>query len=209
MALVNDNHKFIFFHLYKCGGMSLRKYINDNTTGFEEIHGGHSLPIDMKHQLEHDGFPDKFDEYFKFSFVRNPFDWMVSILFYAKKYSDHFMYDDVQQMNIEQFIPYYMDFRKKNILQKTEMFGRNRIVTIYDYLFYEDKLMVDFVGRVENMKDDLKYISEKIGIESGVMPFENVNPNREKDYRQYYNHASKKMIEDNFRRELDYFNYTF
>lgn len=209
MALINDDKKFIFFHLYKCGGMSIRKYISDNTESTYEIQSGHSLPIDMKRQFEHDGYPNKFDEYFKFSFVRNPFDWMVSVLFYAKRYSNHFMHNDVQNMDMERFIPYYMDFRNKNLQQQIEMFGSNRVVTIKDYLFHNEKIMVDYLGKVENIEKDLKKICKTIGIESDEIPLENTNPKRSKDYRQYYNETSKKMIEDNFGWELDIFKYTF
>lgn len=210
MALVNDNNKFMFFHLYKCGGTSMRKYIFDNTEDTYEMQSGHSSPIDMKLQFDYDGNPNKLDDYYKFTFIRNPFDWIVSVLFYAKTYSGHFMHNDVVHMNMEQFIPYYMDFRNKNIQQKREMFGNNRVVTIKDWLLNDnDKLLVDFVGKTETIEKDMKIISEVLDIDYNEMPYINVNTNRGIDYRQYYNDASRKMIEDYFGWELDYFKYTF
>lgn len=209
MALINDNSKFIFFHLYKCGGMSMRKFIQENSEETYEIQGGHSLPIDMKRQFEYEGNQKKYDDYFKFTFIRNPFDFMISVLFYAKTYSDHYMHYDAVNMDVERFIPYYMNFRDVNLQQEREMFGSNRVVTFKDWLIKDGQLLVDFVGKLENINEDLKVVSEKIGIDSSEIPFINENNNRSKDYRQYYNSNSKKMIEKYFGWELDYFKYTF
>ena len=47
MALISEKYNFIFFHLYKCGGNSLRKLLQDYAKGSVELQGGHSCPKDM------------------------------------------------------------------------------------------------------------------------------------------------------------------
>lgn len=55
MAIVNDDKKFIFFHLYKCGGTSLRTLLKDNIYGSQEVLTGHSLPRDVKYHYDFRG----------------------------------------------------------------------------------------------------------------------------------------------------------
>lgn len=81
MALINDREKYIFFHLYKCGGNSMRELLCGN-----EVQSGHSLPIDFE-KLD----KQKFDSYFKFTIIRNPYDFVLSTYFYGKTFTNHFV----------------------------------------------------------------------------------------------------------------------
>jgi hypothetical protein len=212
MALISEKNKFIFFHLYKCGGMSLRKFLQDNVKGCIELQGGHSCPKDMMIHYQGKSKEDKFKELFKFTFIRNPYDFMVSTFFYGKTYTNHFMHDDIvsQNMDMEKFIPYYFDVREQHKDPKVRPFGSNKVVTFKDWLLDDEgNQIVDFVGKIENYDLDMKIISENIGIEEYQVPVVNVNPNRSKNYREYYNDASKKMIEKHFEWELDKYKYTF
>lgn len=208
MALVNDKHKFIFFHLYKCGGMSFRKSLNEAFPDSYEIQGGHSLPKDF--DLGDGGKNrEKYKDYYRFTMIRNPFDFMVSTYFYAKTYSNHFMHDDIIQnsMGMEEFIPYYFKHRESDI--KNKKIGQNKVVTIKDWLHDDmDNIVVDEVMMLENMSADISDLSKKLGVKIDINQT-NVNPNRTKDYRKYYNDISKKMIEKEFSWELDKFEYKF
>jgi len=212
MALINHNKKFMFFHLYKCGGTSVRRFIADNTIDTIEVHTGHALPIDMKRQMEIDGNPQAFDEYFKFTFIRNPFDFIVSTYFYAKYSANHFMHKDIvgHGMNIEKFIPYYMQHRENDIAKKDQLFGQNRVVTIKDWLLDSNgSFLVNHIGKVETIDRDMALITNRLGIGLNEVPKENVNANRDIGYRQYYSGRARKMIEKHFEWELDVFEYEF
>jgi hypothetical protein len=206
MALINDKSKFIFFHLYKCGGMSFRKSLNDVFPGSYELQGGHSLPRDIKSS---DPKMEKYKDYIRFTMVRNPFDFMVSTYFYGKSYANHFMHKDIidQKMGMEEFIPYYFKHREKDTKNKKP--GQNRVVTIKDWLHDdEENIIVDKILKLENIEKDITDLSSLLNTKIELNKT-NVNPNRVKDYKKYYNERSKKMIEDKFSWELEYFNYTF
>lgn len=212
MALISEKNNFIFFHLYKCGGMSLRKFVEHNVKGCIELQGGHSCPKDMMIEYQDKLNEDKFKEFFKFTFIRNPFDFMVSTYFYGKIYTNHFMHDDIinHNMDMQKFIPYYFEVRQQHQDEKIRPLGSNKVVTFKDWLLDDSgNEIVDFVGKIENYDLDMKIISEKIGIESYRVPVVNVNPNRSKNYREYYNETSRKMIEKHFDWELDKYKYTF
>ena len=210
MALYSENKNFIFFHLYKCGGNSLRNELNKPEYQSREVQDGHSLPIDMYLYFKELNKLDDYEKIFKFTFIRNPFDFMVSTYFYGKSYTNHFMHNDIinRNMDIEMFIPYYFEDREKDM--KSKPIGSNKVVTFKDWLLdSEGNLLVDFIGKMENYDNDYKLICKKLDLPFNSVPLVNVNPNKEKDYRKYYNNKSIKMIENHFEWELNKFNYKF
>ena len=70
--MISHQYKCIFTHVNKCGGSTIDAVFNGK--------GGHKLALNYKRM-----YPKKFDSYFKFSFVRNPWDKMVSFYHYHKK----------------------------------------------------------------------------------------------------------------------------
>jgi len=211
MALINDKHKFIFFHLYKCGGMSLRRNLNETIKGSHDLQGGHGMARDLLLHFQLNETPHKWEDYFKFVIVRNPFDFMVSTFFYAKTYTVHFMHEEVtkRNMTMEEFIPYYMNVRLQHKDPKIRPIGSNKVVTMLEF-FTDDKgrKLVDFIGRLENINQDLKIIYKKIGIPyKADMLKTNVNGNRVPDYRKYYTATSRAMIEKFFAKDLAYLKY--
>lgn len=212
MALVSDKPKFIFFHLYKCAGMSLRKSINENVANCYELQGGHGLPSDLKTHFEKNESLEKFNEYFKFTFIRNPFDFIVDTYFYARNFTNHFMHDTIMQknMDIEAFIPYYMNERILHQDESVRPFGSNKVVTIKDWLHdSEGNEIMDFIGKVETLDADMATIYEKLGLPKLDVPKVNMNPNRSSNYREYYSPKAKEMIEKHFSWELEKFGYEF
>lgn len=72
--LVSDTEKFIFFHVPKSGGTSIHSF-------FKEKYGWQDDPPPVLHHMKAKDYmkfhPEKFS-YFKFAFVRNPFDRLLS-----------------------------------------------------------------------------------------------------------------------------------
>jgi hypothetical protein len=70
-----DRYQCIFFHIPKCAGMSVAQGLFGNQ-GASHITLTHAKLIFGLHN---------FNNYFKFTFVRNPFDRVVSAYFFLKK----------------------------------------------------------------------------------------------------------------------------
>ena len=76
--LLSESKEFIFFHLYKTAGTSLRHVLKPYCGLNESKHynvNGYLTNADK----------DIYEKYFTFGFVRNPWDWQVSLYHYMLK----------------------------------------------------------------------------------------------------------------------------
>jgi hypothetical protein len=138
-------------------------------------------------------FPKRWEKYFTFGFVRNPWSWQVSLYFYMLENEDHWFHDEVQSMN---GFNDYLEWRVNNdrVLQST---------------FFRDEkgaFIVDFVGRIENLQGDFQKICDRIGIDA-ELPHRNKSPHT--DYRDYYDEHTKQLIADHFAEDISTFGYSF
>ena len=69
------------------------------------------------------------------------------------------------------------------------------------------KILVDFIGKFENLETDFKYICKKININEVKLPHK--NKTIRKNYREYYNENTKNIIADWYKKDIDYFKYKF
>ena len=69
------------------------------------------------------------------------------------------------------------------------------------------KILVDFIGKFENLESDYDYICEKLNIKDHKLPHK--NKSKRKNYREYYNDSTKQIIADWYKKDIDYFNYKF
>ncbi len=67
---------------------------------------------------------------------------------------------------------------------------------------------MDFFGYYENLQADFAFISRKLGI-NATLAEANRNASREKDYRQYYTEASRKIVADFYADDLRILGYDF
>jgi len=209
MAVVNDKYNFIFFHLYKCGGTSVRKLL-DNYEGTKSIIGGHTLPEDVKthYYVRGKKYQDKFDSMFKFTVVRNPFDFLLSVYHYAKLYETHFWHKEVEFMDFQDFPIFYLNKIEES--KRTRTHGRNEIVTLYQFITDKNnKVIVDYIAKLENIDNDMNIILNKIGVPNIIMPKTNVNPANAKSYQEVYTDKTRDFVEKHFRKDLEYFEYEF
>src|SRR5690606_34688851 len=71
--MIHHDYKCIFIHINRTGGQSVE-------TAFGQPTQDHRLPQEYK-----EIYKDMWSEYFKFSFVRNPWDRMLSVFFNRKQ----------------------------------------------------------------------------------------------------------------------------
>lgn len=188
--IISDNKKFIFFHLYKTAGTSLseilKKYKNPSQT--------------PKHYKVSDYIKiigrEKYDNFFTFGFVRNPWDWQVSLYHYMLMDVGHF-----QHKLIKSFKTYddYLDWRvHEDCKPQYTFFSENADLV--------SPITLNLIGRFESLDDDVNTIKNKLSL-VGEMP--HLVKSKRTHYRDYYNEKTKKMIKEAYSKDVEYFNYEF
>ena len=107
--LVSHTKKFIFIHNYKVAGTSIRevlaKYRLSPAQRLQQKLGWKSrnhLKTADNHQTAQqirERLPEKvFNNYYKFGFVRDPWDWQASLYKYALKNKNHKQHELISEM---------------------------------------------------------------------------------------------------------------
>ncbi|MCD4761342.1 sulfotransferase family protein [bacterium] len=197
--IISHSKKYIFFHIYKVAGNSIesalmkKEFISHRLSrGIKRVFKL-SLPAHIRaSELKDQIATDIFQNYHKFAFVRNPFDWQVSLYSYAleeKKHHQHLLRSKMK--NFEEYIGWRINkeirFRK-------------------DFVYDKDgESLVDFIGKYENLQNDFFEVCKKIGIRRVVLSHK--NKSYHKPYQEYYNSKTKKLVYDAFRKDFEAFGY--
>ena len=137
---------------------------------------------------------ERFDSYFSFGIVRNPWDWQVSLY--------RFMLESITHP-------------KRKLIMKLGSFDnyirwRCEVDVRYqkDFLFLENgEQQVDFIGKYENLEADFQEICRHIGI-SAKLPKLNQST-KNKSYQEYYTAETIELVRKTFAPDIDLFGYDF
>jgi hypothetical protein len=130
---------------------------------------------------------DIWQSYYKFSFERNPWDRQVSWYHYKTK----------SRTRPPSFDAFNRD-RKRAYVENYDLYSENCAV------------ILDFVGLYEDLEAGFAKALSAVGLAGRVsLPVTNVSRSKERDYRRYYSDASRDMIGQWYRREIEHFGYTY
>jgi len=212
--MISHEHKVIFIHIPKCAGSSIEKYFGvkpfdtkipnyDTLCGWDESLGIHLQHATAKELLENNLISKStWDSYFKFAFIRNPWDRAVSDYYWLTKelnVSDKF----------ENFIQKRGAFRKFFNNKNEITYRGDHLRPQIDYVKINDSLAVDFVGRFEDFGSDFKYVKEILGLNAEMLFHANKTKKKFAHYSHFYNRKKKKLIEDLYKDDIEEFNYDF
>jgi len=181
---------FIFIHINKTAGTSIIRAIEQPF----------KLHYTAKEIIEVIG-SDKFNDSFKFCVVRNPWDKVVSHYLYRVKTNQTNMRD--KKISFEEWVKLtYGEDKDYYYYDKPKMF-QPQLEWLLDT---SNNLNVDMCLRFENLNEDFTKLSEIIGVK-GVLP--HLNSTGKKDYKDFYDSETKEIVAKHFKRDIDYFNYSY
>jgi len=195
--MISHKKKFVFFHIPKCGGSSLiskfKKYRDE-----EKYKDGHpKLDAIIEMNLKN---------YFTFTFVRNPYDRLVSAFYYIKNGNTGWYYDKQLKRKLGLRKLNFKDFVKTKLTQDT--MSKCHFAPVFGHFVSSDTISkIDFIGRVENLKSDFKIICNKLEISNIDIPHK--NKSKHKHYTEYYDDETKEIVAKKYAKDIEYFNYKF
>jgi hypothetical protein len=211
---VSHELKCVFVHIPRTGGTSIETALGvfgdwriENTQSMFGLISSPELSREIRStaflqhltgaQLCH-LLPHQFQQYFRFSFVRNPWDRMVSIY----SHMDTHMEDSAEDAGLPLTGLSFEEF-----LERTENFQHVHLMPQQQFIFDDTgNCLVDFIGRFESLSSDFAVICEKLGIETTLS---HQNPSTHGDYRAYYNEASRKAVERRYGEDIERLRYVF
>jgi len=205
--IISSLHKFIFVAIPKTGTHSVRRALREHMGPQDMEQVGlfvqRSLPIADLARIGHGHISlaqlrpyvqaDKFADFFKFAFVRNPFDRFVSYASFITREVGHFDRDPQSVMR---------HFLDNPPMDHVLFRPQHEFVTDRD-----GQLLADYIGRVEEMQQSYDEICSRIGIPSATL--EVVNNSRRGSYRDYYDQALIEGVAKLYGRDLELFGYEF
>jgi len=226
--MICKEYKCIFVHIPKVAGQSVERFfLNRLGLSWEQRQHLHMMknknPAKGTEKLSHLAASEyvrcehisqqEFDDYFKFSFVRNPWARIVS----EYRYRNYFRYNS------------FKDFVMNKMPQPSFKDDYRHVMPQYDMLYDEQgKCLVDFVGRFENLQADFDKVCERLGFEDSKLPYVNSSEktsrairrqlksiiyrngeSEKKHYTEFYDDETRDFVTTYYKKDVETFGYSF
>ena len=206
--LISHTHRFLFVHTIRSGGTSvaraLEPFAHRPPDGLANRYLSklglvrdprrirlreHETALRARRLLPR----DVFDSYFKFAFVRNPWSWLVSVWSRLRTTESHRHYRVVSKLDFPSYIDWEVSRNQRH--QHPFVCDERR------------ELLVDFVGRQENLAADFAGACESIGLEGVELAHIGGRPHA--DYREYFDEALREKVRAHWAADIELFGYDF
>jgi chondroitin 4-sulfotransferase 11 len=212
-AIVSPRHRFIYFYIPKVASSSLKRNLSKNLFQMDTGKRVHFMFFDEVIDVKRGDY----QHFFKFAFVRNPWDRVVSC------YADKILHADVTDYMYQNgvFRRYAREYKNmfhmgmpfeafvKAICQIPDPQADRHFKSQHYFISDIDgRVLVDFIGKFETLSADYAYIARKCGLADFTLPHEN-SSRREKDYRRLYTPETRRLIAERYREDIGRFGYRF
>ncbi|MFC4821009.1 sulfotransferase family 2 domain-containing protein [Dokdonella ginsengisoli] len=206
--IISHRHRFVFVAIPKTGTHSVRQALRTilgpddleqvglfvrKRFPFPELANvphGHISAAQIRPVLGEETFAG----YFKFAFVRNPFDRFVSYCAFVSRDTGDF----------ERAPLAFMKYVIRELRPFDHILFRPQCEFLVDA---NGTLLMDYVGRTEEMQASYDTICARLGVAS--TPLERVNASSHRPYAAYYDEELVAMVAQLYRDDLALFNYRF
>ena len=196
--IVSPGTKCIFVHIQKTGGASIESLLLRHDPAIAATaHDGkrHLTAREIRALVPAETWRDSF----KFAFVRNPWDRLVSWYHMCMQVTT----PNPFSLYVRQHAPTFGDFITRTTTGIAARTTRNQV----DYLTGDGgEVIVDFVGRYERLQADLDEVGGRLGIPAALP---HLNRSSHRDYREYYTDETRDIVAARFARDLAQFDYRF
>lgn len=203
--MISHKYKCIFIHLGRTGGTSTEFALDETVHGVEK-HWSQRI-MRRKYKLY-------WKDYYKFTSVRNPYDWMVSQYFHNKQIN----YDWYEKTyNVDLKTMSFLDYLKFNdpthahALTRRYASGDRQTQTRSHDVFKVDVMLdnlneIDYIIRFEELQKGFDYVCDQIGKPKTLL--EKIESSTHESYMNYYDTQEKiDIINEDYREYFETFGY--
>ena len=232
--IISHSHRFIFIKSFKTAGTSveaalsnycsgndivtpLNDYRHNRDENGEFIHKAmnaeefiqlnlpnlqHADALTIKGKVS----PEVWDNYFKFSITRNPWDMAVSNFFWERR-------RDPALKPKKRFF-HYLGLPFNELLQLRKLFSedvkRAKWPNNDSFYIIDGQCCVDFVIRYERLYEDFNEVCKKAGLPHITLPRLKAGIRQKRyHYSNFYDDESKSIISEHFKNDIRLFGYVF
>lgn len=199
--MISHKHRFIFIHISKTAGTSMETVLRDEScqllpNQWDTARMPHT-PLNhltLQELVDYNILtPAQLNSYFKFCFIRNPWDRLISEIF------------------CRWMSPWFRDLTTEERIRRacklaTDPTGlANHLRPQLDFISATG-LTMDFIGRFEYLEEDFAYLCHLLGL-PGTLP--HLNRTARDAYQSYYTAETQALATATYQRDIDAFHYEF
>ena len=212
---VFDNRKLVYVSIPKVACTSLKTAVMPGSDNLSDTRNEYMTIHAQASQYCRSRLPRHSQDYFKFAFVRNPFDRLVSCyedkvrtpVQHNGKYYFSSQYNEslIRRLYGSQFHP-EMSFEEfvKLVSRIPDILSDGHFKSQYSVLYTRKKPAVDYVGKFENLCKDWNYIAER----HGLSELKQRNTSSRSDWTSYYlTRETIEMVASRYKNDITHFGY--
>tara|TARA_B100000886_G_C20305638_1_gene441607 strand:+ start:111 stop:701 length:591 start_codon:yes stop_codon:yes gene_type:complete len=196
MPVFDEN--ILFLHIPRSGGSIIENKLKETYT--MKFYGSDTSGLSLQHYTANELIKKNvdIDKMFSFTFVRNPFDKILST--YLNWSIDH-------TKSFDDYIDMVKNVVENKLYYKISAINTNDLSHFKPQVELLENLKSDFVGKFENYENDIKILSK---MHPKLTCLNEINiKKREVDYKQHYSERNRNIIEELYKNDLIKFKYTF
>ncbi|MDA0789292.1 MAG: sulfotransferase family 2 domain-containing protein [Proteobacteria bacterium] len=172
--------KTIFIHIPRTGGTSIEIALAGNNWFKIDPATKHIDHVQAKQV-----YADYWDDYHKFTVVRDPFEWLASLYYSHNRGGDKTWDEFVRAPNL---------------------FINEQQQTVQSDIIGDD---IDQILRFEMLSEDFALLCRNLGVERTLTHAQNSSEGTFEHYSELYSDEQRRIATDHFQRDLDRFHYRF
>jgi sulfotransferase famil protein len=204
--MISHSRRFIFIHIPRTSGTSIESALKRHggivRSGFKNFHSiyfKHAKAKSVQRMLG-----EEYDAYFRFTVVRNPWDWIVSNYEFNRGLHIPFVEGtgypvrgEVPEWAKDQTFPDWFKWWIQNFSpnQSSMLVGK------------DGELLVEYIMRFENIEEDFRKLCRRI--EVPYHPLTHEKKSTRKNFREYYDADLKRLVESHLSEDIQRFGYRF
>jgi len=206
--MILHKYKCIFIHIPRTGGTSIESVLAGKNWWKVHPQSKHLNFISAKKI-----YNKYWDDYFKFTFVRNPWGRLLSLTKYSTNKQPH---DNIYPVHLDVLnrikTNHFFDFFS-NTEYDPRFFNANQFEKFkpFDQAYYRNIIgdEMDFIGKYENLQNDFDVVCEHLKIPSTTLPHVEKSVIDCSQYQRCYDDDQRDLVYNQFKYDIEKYNYEF